>query len=323
MSTVTAHFSPTGHPLARVFDVAEQIVGSAMPGAAVRAARSAAGISLRTLAAAVGVSPATMSAIENDLTPVTVQRLMAIAAALHTEPARLLAASSDPRQVHVAPAPPVVGGFRQWREFEPLAYDPVLAAAIKVFIRTGYHGATMRMIAAEAGMSVAGVYHHYASKYALLVAGLDRTMAELRPRVEAAIRAGADPIESLSNMVEALALFHTYYGELALIGASEMRSLQPAERTRIALLRNEIQYLMDDQVQQARQLGLLRAADWHDAGRAISTMCTALPQWFKLGGPSSPEQIAGEYARFALGMMQYDEAAHAAYQAEQPAAEGD
>lgn len=305
-----------------MFDVAEQSADPVMPGAAVRRARTAAGISLRTLAATVGVSPATMSAIENDLTPVTVQRLVTIASALHTEPAQLLEASSGPRPVDVPTAAMPIGGFRQWREFVPLVYDPVLAAAIRVFIRIGYHGATMRMIAAEAGMSVAGVYHHYVSKYALLVSGLDRTMAELRPRVEAAIRDGADPIESFSNMVEALALFHTYYGELALIGASEMRSLQPAERTRIAALRNEIQYLMDEQVQQARQLGLLRATDWHDAGRAISTMCTALPQWFKLGGRSSPETIAAEYARFALGMMQYDELAHAAYRAEQSAAEG-
>lgn len=280
-----------------------------------RRARMAAGVSLRALAATVDVSPATMSAIENDLTPVTVQRLIAIAGALHTDPAHLLAAGRRPADAEPGRLPRAAGGFRRWREFEPLVYDPVLAAAIRVFMRTGYHGATMRMIAAEAGMSVAGVYHHYASKYALLVAGLDRTMAELRPRVEAAIREGADPIESFSNVVEALALFHTHYGELALIGASEMRSLQPPERARIAALRSEIQYLMDDQVRQAKRLGLLHAEDWHDAGRAVSTMCTSLPQWFKLGGPSDPETIAAEYARFALGMMQYDEAAHAAYRA--------
>ncbi|WP_330256158.1 hypothetical protein OG874_17270 [Nocardia sp. NBC_00565] len=41
----------------------------------------------------------------------------------------------------------------------------------------------------------------------------------------------------------------------------------------------------------------------HVAGRAIATMCTALPQWFRLDGPTSPEQIAAQYADFALGLL--------------------
>lgn len=295
-------------------------------GAAIRRARRAAGLSLRTLAGQLGVSPATMSALENDLTPVTVQRLISIAAALGVDPADIVAdAGPDPAAVARPTFAAVTPRHRieDWRRFDPLAVDPVLGAAIRVFVRTGYHGATMRMVALEAGMSVAGVYHHYDSKYALLVSGLDRTMGELRPRVEAARDSGTDPVERFSNIVEALALFHTYYGELALIGASEMRSLQPAERARIAALRNEIQYLMDEEVQQAVRLGLLRARDWHDAGRAISTMCTSLPQWFKLGGASSPEQIAREYAQFALEMMQYDAQAHAAYRARTVTTQGD
>lgn len=295
-------------------------------GPAIRRARRAAGLSLRGLAAQLGVSPATMSALENDLTPVTVQRLIAIADVLGIDPAGIVAdAGPDTVEVVDQAFSVPTGGHdvADWRHFGPLAVDPVLAAAIRVFVRTGYHGATMRMIALEAGMSVAGVYHHYDSKYALLVTGLDRTMGELRPRVEAARDSGADPVERFSNIVEALALFHTYYGDLALIGASEMRSLDPMQRDRIAQLRNEIQYLMDEQVQQARKLGLLRAQDWHDAGRAISTMCTSLPQWFKLGGASSPEQIAQEYARFALGMMQYDAVAHTAYRAENSDRQGD
>ncbi|PWJ24575.1 TetR family transcriptional regulator [Branchiibius hedensis] len=306
--------------------LAEAPTGPSGVGPAIRRARRSAGLSLRSLAAQLGVSPATMSALENDLTPVTVQRLIAIADALGVDPAGIVAdagpdtiETADPTFSVVAPG----RGFADWRHFGPLAVDPVLAAAIRVFVRTGYHGATMRMIALEAGMSVAGVYHHYDSKYALLVTGLDRTMGELRPRVEAARDSGADPVEKFSNIVEALALFHTYYGDLALIGASEMRSLDPVQRTRIATLRNEIQYLMDEQVQQARKLGLLKAQDWHDAGRAISTMCTSLPQWFKLGGASSPEQIAQEYTRFALGMMQYDAAAHSAYRAKAVQKQGD
>lgn len=42
-----------------------------------------------------------------------------------------------------------------------------------------------------------------------------------------------------------------------------------------------------------------------DAGKAIATMCTALVQWFQPDGPTTPEQIAKEYAQFALRLLGY------------------
>ncbi|HEX4248058.1 MAG TPA: hypothetical protein VH008_09325, partial [Pseudonocardia sp.] len=104
-------------------------------------------------------------------------------------------------------------------------------------------------------------------------------------------------------MVEALALFHTHRWELAFIGASEMRSLEPGNRRRIAELRNHVQLLLDDAIDAAIADGALRTPSPRHAGRAIATMCTSLPQWFHLGGPTTPERIATEYAQFALGLL--------------------
>ena len=49
--------------------------------------------------------------------------------------------------------------------------------------------------------------------------------------------------------------------------------------------------------------GSARTARPLDAGRAIATMCTSLPQWFDNAGPVSREQIAREYAELALRMV--------------------
>ncbi len=40
-----------------------------------------------------------------------------------------------------------------------------------------------------------------------------------------------------------------------------------------------------------------------DAGKAIATMCCSLPQWFRPEGRTTPEQIAKEYAAFALALV--------------------
>jgi AcrR family transcriptional regulator len=204
--------------------------------------------------------------------------------------------------VPVVPALPPADGT-QWRAFGPLGLDPVLAAAIDAFVETGYHGASVRDIARRAGMSVPGLYHHYPSKQDLLVTVLDLTMAELRHRVALARAEGTSAPERFALVVEALALFHTHRRELAFIGASEMRSLAPRNRRRIADLRDDVQHVLDEEVRAAVAEGSFTTPHPHDAARAVSTMCTSLPQWFSADGPSTPEQIATEYARFALSLM--------------------
>lgn len=274
-------------------------------GARLRQARTAAGLSLRETARRIDVSPATLSAIETGKTGVSVPRLHLLAAELGTtaqwlideQPTRTPVprqrAATDPGH-ETAPA---------WREFPPLDIDPVLAAAIDSFVETGYHGATMRSIAKRAGMSVPGVYHHYRDKQDLLVRALDLTMDELHRRVGAAREEASTGRDRVTRVVEALALFHTHRRELAFIGASEMRSLNPDNRRRITASRNEIQYLLDEDIDTALTEENLSTAHARAAGRAISTMCTALPQWFRLDGPATPEQIATEYADFALGLL--------------------
>jgi AcrR family transcriptional regulator len=274
------------------------------PAAAVRQLRAARGISVRGLAARVGVSPATISAIENGKTGISVQRLQQIATALAVPAASLVGdspAPPPPRSTTPSPLPTAT-----WREFAPLPIDPVLAGAIKAFVATGYHGASMRSIAQFAHMSVPGVYHHYPSKQDLLVKILDITMTDLFWRLQRARDEGTNPVERIALVVEALALFHTRRSDLSFIGASEMRSLQPHHYRRIARFRDDVQDLLDTEIAAAIRAGDLAVHHRRDAGKAIVTMCTALVQWFQSGGRTTPEQIAKEYAQFAVRLLGYN-----------------
>ncbi|WP_336087446.1 TetR family transcriptional regulator [Nocardia sp. SSK8] len=271
-------------------------------GARVRRARTAAGLSLRETARRLGVSPATLSAVENGKTGVSAARLIALATTFGTTAAALL----DDTPARRAPTTTPTGTADDWRVFPPLDIDPVLAAAIAAFVETGYHGATVRTIAQRAGMSVPGVYHHYRDKQELLVRALDLTMDELHRRVDAARREATGGRDRVARVVEALALFHTHRRELAFIGASEMRSLTPENRRRIAASRNAIQHRLDADIDAALTEAGLDTGRARAAGRAIATMCTSLPQWFRLDGAATPERIATDYANFALGMLGID-----------------
>jgi AcrR family transcriptional regulator len=193
-----------------------------------------------------------------------------------------------------------------WRTFHPLLLDPVLRAAVEAFVELGYHGATVGDIARRCGLSKPGTYHYYPRKEEMLVAILDLTMADLRERSRAAVEeGGGDPVRRFALLVECLSLYHTHRGDLAFIGASEMRSLDPAHRDRIACVRTEQQRMLDAEVASATEAGRFTTPFPHEASRAVATMCTGLAQWYRPQGPLSPEEIAEQYVCFALDMMGY------------------
>src|SRR5580693_9971149 len=56
--------------------------------------------------------------------------------------------------------------------------DEILAAAQRCFVRSGFHGASMQDICAEAGMSPGNLYRYFPSKDALIAGICERNRAE-------------------------------------------------------------------------------------------------------------------------------------------------
>lgn len=252
--------------------------------------------SMRELGGRLGVSAATISAVENGHTGVTVERLGQFAHVFGI-PAPTLLARAAPISVQRADTD------QSWRVFDPLDLDPVLSAALDAFVATGYHGSSMRSISARAGISLPGIYHHYPSKQNLLVTILDLTMSELEWRITQSAADIDEPLSSLHRHVEALALFHVMRAGLAFVGASEMRSLDEPNRTRIATRRSRLQHLIDDDIMQAISADRASCPRPLETGRAIATMCTSLPQWFDVDGPTPAHTVAKEYADIAIRMI--------------------
>lgn len=286
------------------------VAGSADHG--VRDARLRQGLSLRGLARLLEISPATLSAVENGRRSLAPAPLARAAELLGTSADELQPPPRDEplREIPARSRPPASAASGvdapaalHWRRFEPLRLDPPLTAALEAFLEFGYHGATMREIARRAGLSVPGVYHYYDSKQDMLVAILDVTMADLFARTTTARAEGRDPVERFALLVECLALYHTHRRELGFVGASEMRSLVPDQRARVAAARRAQQRMVDEEVEQACRAGSFDVQRPHEAARAVVTMCTALPQWFDGKGPATPEQVAAQYVEFALDLM--------------------
>ena len=173
--------------------------------------------------------------------------------------------------------------------------DPICLAALRCFAVSGFHGTSIRQIAAEAGLSVPGIYHHYPSKSAILVALCEAAMDELLNASRAAIAGGNSTLERFERLVACLVRFHAEYGEIAFVTYSEIRSLPDDARERHLQARRDEQALVTELVEQGVAEGLFAAPSPREAARAVSTLCLGVSQWYRSGGSMSVPELVDVY----------------------------
>jgi AcrR family transcriptional regulator len=125
------------------------------------------------------------------------------------------------------------------RRRDPDRKERILAAAATLGAGRGFDAISMADIGAEAGIVGSGVYRHFDSKTAILVAMADRVMDRLMTRAAEITAASQDPAQRLSLLVrdqievaltdrDALAVYHR-----------EVRTLPADERHRISRLQRD------------------------------------------------------------------------------------
>lgn len=194
--------------------------------------------------------------------------------------------------------------MRNWREFGPDGLSPPLRAALGVFARHGYHGASIRSIAEDAGLSVPGLYHHYRSKQAILSAIVDAAMVEMLDHTGAAVDAAGDsPVMRFDNVVECLTRFHMARRDHAFVASTEMRSMEPDVRAHHIDQRDAQQAMIEEAVRAGVESGDFTCEYPEDAARAVSSLCVSIASWYRPDGPLTADDVVARHLRFARGMV--------------------
>ena len=179
---------------------------------------------------------------------------------------------------------------------------PILAGARVAFEEHGYHGTTVRDIAQRAGVTVPGLYYHYESKQAMLIALLMGSMQALLDRCQTALaKAGDDPRSRLAALVECVVEFMARHASQGL--TSELRSLEPENRARYVALRDELEQLTRGIITAGNAAGMFHVEFPLETTRAVLTMCDAVGRWYRPGGRLSPGTVARRYVTIALNTV--------------------
>lgn len=203
--------------------------------------------------------------------------------------------------------PPGWEAWQDWRSYGPPDLPRILTAALEAFVEHGYHGTSIRDIAAASGLSVPGVYHHYRSKQEILAALMAATMDELLGRSHAALAsAEADPVARFEAVVESLVRFHMARRGQAFVGSSEMRSLEPDNRAAHVERRDEQQGMIRTLLEDGVAAGVFATRHPADVARAISSLCVGVASWYREDGPVSADELVQRHVAMARAMADVD-----------------
>ncbi|MBB5869702.1 AcrR family transcriptional regulator [Allocatelliglobosispora scoriae] len=180
----------------------------------------------------------------------------------------------------------------------------ILHAGLKLYADLGFHGTSIRQIAAEVGINSATLYAHYPSKEHILAElvyiGHDGLFRELE---QALADAGPSPAERLAALVRAQVYSHTDYPLLALVANSELHALSPESAAPALTLRERSRQLLYEVLIDGVASGAFSVADVTLAGIAIGSMGVRVASWFGPDQPYTREQVAEAFITYAHNIV--------------------
>ena len=159
-------------------------------------------------------------------------------------------------------------------------HDEIFRAASRIFISRGYHEATVREIAQEAGLSLGGLYGYIRTKEDILYLVFDKLTTLLREAMRRAIEGIDDPVEQIRAALRADLKTTEQYQDEILLMYQETKSL--GRQSRRAVLSREAGYVkfFEDILSAGYDRGMFRG-DPQLSADVIAYLCSilALRRW--------------------------------------------
>lgn len=183
--------------------------------------------------------------------------------------------------------------------------ESVLDAALTLFAERGYHGIAVSQIAAALGVRTPSLYNHMTSKQELLETIVRRTLDDVHAEFDAAV-AGLDaPADQLRAAVRVYARRHATHRRQALIVNRDTTSLPEPALSRMRQRRRDHETATRAVISRGIEDGSFSVGNAGLASFAILEMSVSIARWFREDGPRTAEQVADEYAEFALRVVRY------------------
>ena len=179
----------------------------------------------------------------------------------------------------------------------------VIDTACELFAARGYRGTAMKDIAETLGVRASSLYNHVASKQDILFAIMDKAMDRALTAQEQALAGVADVPGQLRAATESLVLDFLRNPAEVTVCNTEVRSLEPVNRTAIVAKRDRYAGRVRAIIAQGCQNGEFRTRSPQLAAFAVLEMGNGAKSWFRPSGRYPDTYVAREYGEFALRVV--------------------
>lgn len=189
--------------------------------------------------------------------------------------------------------------------------DEILRAAAAVFARRGFHRASVRDVAGEAGVSLAGLYYYVRSKDELLYRILDQAFDAILGRLAEVTRDGVTPEERVRLLMHRHLEYFMAHMDAMKVLSHETDSLSGEFRRQVAEKRRR--YFLHCQALLRELDGGRRSPDaLRTATLALFGMMNWIYTWYRADRDGDPWTVSKQMADLFLygfaGAMRGDQA---------------
>lgn len=182
----------------------------------------------------------------------------------------------------------------------PTTRERIRSEAATLFSRNGFNGASMAELAHAVGITKSSLYHHFPSKQALLSEIIELTVARVTPLVQEVADMDLPATDRLSRAI----ILHTVEAirdqDAIACFIEEGRYLAPDFMATHVANRDAYEQVFRGMLEDGVASGEFVEQDVGIAAKAVLGMCNSVVRWYRPGGEHSPEEIADEFARFAI-----------------------
>lgn len=182
----------------------------------------------------------------------------------------------------------------------PTTKERIRSEAAALFREKGFNGTSMAELATEVGITKSSLYHHFPSKQALLSEIIELTVNRVAPLVQEVADADLPIRERLGQAVAIHAVEAIHDRDAVACFVEEGRYLAPDFMAAHLAERDNYEHIFRRMFEEGVASGEFLEQDADLATKAILGMCNSVVRWYRPGGAHTPEQIASEFAHFAV-----------------------
>ncbi|TSA87410.1 TetR/AcrR family transcriptional regulator [Deinococcus detaillensis] len=186
--------------------------------------------------------------------------------------------------------------------------EQIYQAAAHLFSDVGYRATSMRDIASALNIKAGSLYAHISSKEELLWEIVTRMADEFDEALQPAVSRRGSAADKLTLALEAYVVVVTRNLGFAKVLFTEWRHLPPERQTLITVRRDKVERLFREILIEGVAAGeFVPGLDVRLTAVLALSGANWLPNWYKVGGPLSPQDVADQFVALLLGGIRRSE----------------